>query len=342
MSSDADSTELVRDMGEFRLIDILRLTLPTPVRRGSDVVLGIGDDAAVLRLPENQSLVVTSDAMVDKVHFRLDWTDWRSLGHKLLAVNLSDLAAMGASPLGVVLTLGLTGEERVSDLVELYAGLGDLALRYGVVVCGGDVVRSRNALFLDLTAFGSVVPGQEIRRSGAHEGDLIAVSGMLGASAAGLALLESGDSTASTAGMLIASHLRPEPRLDFGKMLWKHGVSAAMDLSDGLFGDLPKLLYQSGVCARIEQDLVPIPAAVRALFPDHWFELGTAGGEDYELLLTFPPALRSGLTNAAAVVGSTITVIGEVVAGSPGGIVLIDTTGQESDVDTGAFDHFRA
>ncbi|MCA9880064.1 MAG: thiamine-phosphate kinase, partial [Thermomicrobiales bacterium] len=276
----------VSDIGEFGLIALLAAALPPDVRQSEALQLGIGDDAAVWQPSPGATVVITTDSLVEEIHFRLDWTDWESLGHKALAVNISDLAAMGATPKLAVVTLGLRGSERVADLVALYAGMGDVAHRYGLVIAGGDIVRSPHGLALHITALGELLGGERLTRSGAQPGDIIAVTGTLGASAAGLQLLADADARrrAATADLLVQAHLRPEPRVALGQMLREQGATAAMDLSDGLLGDLPKILAASGVAAEIDLRDVPVAAAVRALFPEQWLTFATRGGEDYELL----------------------------------------------------------
>lgn len=338
----------VRDVGEFGLIDVLHATLPVAVRAAPDLNLGIGDDAAVWTPPAGERLIVTTDSLVEDVHFRLDWTDWPSLGHKSLAVNLSDIAAMGGTPRLAVVTLGLRGTEPVAGLQDLYRGLGALAERSGVLVAGGDIVASPSCLAIHVAVMGLTEHKRYLTRSAARPGDLIAVSGTLGASAAGLRLLqEPPDSPrrkAATAEALIAAHLRPEPRLALGKALIAHGVACAMDLSDGLLGDLPKILAASGVAARLDAAAIPVAAAVRALFPDDWLRLATRGGEDYELLFTVPPATWPRVQEAAASAGSTVTAIGEVIPHRPGEplIRLRGLDGVEREVPPGAYDHFAS
>lgn len=337
------SDRTVREIGEFGLIDALRDALPPAARASEAVLLGIGDDAAVWRPSPGESLVVTTDSLVEGVHFRLDWSDWAGLGHKALAVNLSDLAAMGAEPTLATLTLGLRGTERVGDLVAMYAGLGALAAWEGVVIAGGDIVASPDALALHVTAIGQTRDGRYLTRSGARPGDLVCVSGMLGASGAGYLLLRDGGPAraATTADLLIHAHLRPRPRLALGRLLLEAGATAAMDLSDGLFGDLPKILHASGVAAVIDAAAVPVPAAVRALFPDRWFDLATRGGEDYELLFTVAPARFADLRRRPAAIGSTVSAVGEIV--DPAGVPplrLRHPDGRLEAVAPGAFDHF--
>lgn len=337
----------VREIGEFGLIEALRDALPPAVTAGPGLEIGIGDDCAVWRPPDGEAVVVTTDSLVEDVHFRLDWTDWASLGHKTLAVNLSDLASMGARPGVAVLTLGLRGSESVDDLLALYRGVGDLAERAGILVAGGDLVASPTCLTIHVTAMGTTRGGRALRRSGARAGDVLGVSGSLGASSAGLALLGLNEDDprrkAATADLLIAAHLRPEPRIALGEALLRVGATAAMDLSDGLFGDLPKMLAASGVSARIEEAAIPVPAAVRALFPDRWLEMGTRGGEDYELLFSAPLDVFAEIEREAPALGSTVARIGRIEA-SPGRprLIVVDRAGAERIEAAGAFDHFAA
>ena len=336
----------VREIGEFGLIDLLAASLPTEVRAANGLQLGIGDDAAVWQPSPGELVVVTADSLVEDVHFRRDWTDWESLGHKTLAVNVSDIAAMGAVPKLAVVSLGLDGDESASNLQALYKGLGALARRYGMTIAGGDIVRSPNGLVLHVTALGETRGRRVLTRSGANPGDLIGVTGTLGASAAGLRLLgmDADDSRrrAATASQLIEAHLRPEPRVAIGAALLEHGATSAMDLSDGLLGDLPKILTASGVSARLDENAIPVAAAVRALFPDTWIDLALRGGEDYELLFTTPRGNWDAIEGAIGSAGGTVAAIGEVLgpgSGTPG-IEIIGFDGVRQTGSLGAFDHF--
>jgi thiamine-monophosphate kinase len=339
------TNQTVRDIGEFGLIEALRAALPLEAVAGPALEIGIGDDCAVWRPPGGESVVVTADSLIEGVHFRLDWTDWERLGHKTLAVNLSDLAAMGATPGIAVVTLALTGAERVVDLVAFYRGLGALAKQTGTLIAGGDIVAAPSEVSFHVTALGSTRNGQTLRRSAAKPGDVIAVSGTLGTSVAGYELLKAGPddprTSATTANLLIDAHLRPQPRLALGELLLREGAGATMDLSDGLFGDLPKILVASGVSARIDARAIPVAAAVRALFPDRWFDLAARGGEDYELLFTASRDVFSRIQTAAAAISATVTAIGEVVERGDDLLTLIDFNGKEQAVTRGAFDHFR-
>ena len=338
----------VRDIGEFGLIERLSMALPTHVRDRGSLELGIGDDAAVWQPSEGERVVLSTDSLIENVHFRLDWTDWESLGHKMLAVNISDLAAMGADPKLALVTLGLNGDERIDDLESLYRGLGALALQYSMAVAGGDIIRSPRALVLHVTALGHSRRGHVLKRSGANVGDLIGVTGTLGASAAGLRLLALNAADlrrrAATADRLIKAHLKPEPRVALGTVLLEHGATSAMDLSDGLLGDLPKILSASRVSARLEERKIPVAAAVRALFANEWIDLALRGGEDYELLFTAPPGVRTAIERAMQEVGGTATFVGDIVPkGSDD--PTIEIMGMDNQVRTelpGAFDHFSA
>ena len=333
----------VGEIGEFGLIAALEAALPEGVRSGGGVRLSIGDDCALWETTPGELVVITTDSLVEDVHFRLDWTGWEDLGHKTLAVNLSDLASMGARAGVAVVTLALRGTELVDDLVRLYRGMGALAARTGTQIVGGDIVRSPAATAFHITALGETRGGRALRRDGARAGDVVLVSGTLGASAAGLRLLGEDPSSprrrATTAGLLLDAHRRPEPRLALGAALLAGGATAAMDLSDGLLGDLPKILQRSGVTAMIDEGLVPVAAAVRALYPDDRLELAMRGGEDYELLVTAPPERVAALQEAAQGLGLDLTAIGEVrAAGGP--LLTLRSVGVERVAVAGAFDHF--
>lgn len=337
----------VRDVGEFGLIAMLTAELPDAARAMAGLSLGIGDDAAVWQPTEGTSVVITTDSLIEDIHFRTAWTDWESLGHKTLAVNVSDLAAMGATPRVATVTLGLRGDELIADLRAFYRGLGELAVQHGMTIAGGDIVRSPRALLFHATALGEAPQGRVLTRAGAQPGDVIAVSGTLGASAAGMRLLELDESDprrhATTADLLIQTHLRPEPHVALGRTLLEHGATSAMDLSDGLMGDLPKILEASGRSAVIDTRAIPVAAAVRALFPGDWLELALRGGEDYELLFTVPRARWREVVEAANQSGDVVTAIGAISAsqGARHTVTVIATDGSRSSALPGAFDHFE-
>lgn len=337
----------MRDISEFELIGRLRDALPPEVLSSREVSLGIGDDAALWNTPPAESVLITTDSLIEGVHFRTDWTSWRDLGWKALAVNISDIAAMGGEPKVATVSLALTGEERTGDLVELYEGMGTIAKREGMVLAGGDIVRAPHDFGIHVTVLGNTRKNRVLRRDQAHPGEVIAVTGTLGAAAAGLALLQlpEGDPrrSAATAPLLIEAHTRPQPRVQAARLALEYGATAAMDLSDGLFGDLPKILTASGVDATVDLAAIPVAASIRALFPDRWLEMATRGGEDYELLLTLPIDRVALLKAALADIDQELTVIGGIGLRSKHPTLFARMgSGEAVPVTAGAFDHFRS
>jgi thiamine-monophosphate kinase len=339
------SGKTIRDAGEFGLIEQLRDVLPEPVRASSELITGIGDDTAVWRPPSGEDLLVTTDAMIEGVHFDLRWTDWRSLGWKALAVNVSDIAAMGGVPRIAIVTLGLQGDLPVENVLDCYRGMGELALAHDVAIAGGDIVASRE-LSISVTVLGETIGGRFLSRSGAQPEDVIAVSGTLGAAAAGLRLLQLPEDDprrdTATAPLLTGALHRPTPRVALGQKLLELGATSAMDLSDGLLGDLPKILHSSRVAAEIRQADIPIAAAVHALFPDEWLELGLRGGEDYELLFTAPSPAMEAISEAAESLGQTVAPIGTIHESREDEppLTMVTPDGDRHPVQAGAFDHF--
>jgi thiamine-monophosphate kinase len=342
----------VRSLGEFALIARLAAVLAEIGAAGAPDLLGIGDDAAIWSPTPGARSVITTDSLTEGIHFRLDWTGWRDLGHKALAVNLSDIAAMGARPRLAVISLGLTGREPVAGLLDLYRGLGTLAARHGLVVAGGDVVASPDRLGIHVTVVGESWPeaaGRLLTRDAARPGDLLATSGPLGLSAAGLALLStdassrfSPDSQRPTPDFVRAHH-RPEPRVEYGRALVAAGVRAAMDLSDGLWGDLAKICDRCGVAARVESSALPVPDDLKAQFPDRWLRFATRGGEDYELLFAADAATLARLRALCAERNlSSPAIIGEILPASTGEptIRLHHPDGSDEAIASGAYDHF--
>ncbi|MEH1796336.1 thiamine-phosphate kinase [Nostoc sp.] len=307
-------TKEVKDIGEQGLLERLKRFCPPEI---------IGDDAAVLKTAPGQSLVVTTDVLVDGVHFSNLTTSPEDAGWRAAAANLSDLAAMGASPLGITVGLGLPGEVRVSWVERLYQGMTECLQKYNTSIVGGDVVRSP-VTTLAITAFGQVNPNQIIRRSAAVVGDAIVVTGVHGASHAGLELLlhpELGQDLKDAERMaLIRSHQRPQPRLDVLPILWKILVSpcprpiAGMDSSDGLADAIIQICRASGVSAVLERRQISMPVAF-----DHWLTPEQAlayalyGGEDFELVLCLPQELALTLVQH---LGQGAAIVGNITPGS--------------------------
>jgi len=295
----------LRDLGEFGLIDRIERVVRR-ARVGDGVVLGIGDDAAVLRLAKGEELVVSTDAVVEGTHFRFDWEPARSIGRRALAAALSDLAAMGARPLGVVAALAAPPSLDVARVDGLMRGLVEGSKRWGAPLCGGNVARA-DRVSLTLTALGSVARGRALRRDAARARDRIFVTGTLGGAALAVARMRRGERVRVT----------PEPRLGVGRALARmRGVGACIDVSDGLVADLGHVLRASGVGATIDPERVPAPrgfeAACRRAGADPR-ALRLAGGEDYELLFTL--RLRGpGPRALAARLGVPVAEIGAITA----------------------------
>lgn len=325
----------VSELGEFGLIDLIAGIIGRP--EGDSLLIGIGDDAAVWSV-EGGLQLSTIDSLIEGVHFALATTSWRDLGWKSLAVNLSDIAAMGGRPRYALVSLGLPGDTDVESVVDFYHGMIELARRFDVQIAGGDTVGAPEVV-INVTATGEARDENSIMtRSAAKPGDAIAVTGSLGASAAGLAMIRQELSfDAETTSVLRAAHTKPNPRVTEGLTLARHGVKAAMDISDGLAGDLEKLCKASGVSARIYAERIPIHPAVRRSLGDEALELALSGGEDYELLFTAPAKIIGDIEGETV---CPVTIIGEIVTGA--GISILDADGNEIPLGEEGWDHFSA
>ena len=344
-------------MGEFELIDRLAARIEGEnarrIRevdgRGFRMARAIGDDAAAWEAPAG-GRALTTDTMVEGVHFRLDYTAWRDLGWKCLATNISDVAAMGCVPTYAIVTLGLRPDLPVEGLEALYDGMMEVAAAYGGAVVGGDIVRS--PVFFVTVALQGVAPGgidALMLRDVAKPGDLVAVTGALGASGGGLRALAGGASSGVAQGIdadvvayLVGAHNRPRPRVVEGVALADVGVRCAMDVSDGLVDDLGKLCRASGVGARVYAARVAADARLKAAFPGEWLGLALGGGEDYELLFVAPPGV---MRRAVGVVSPPPVVVGVITEYADGGsgprVAVVDGRGKAMDLASGGWDHFR-
>ena len=312
------------DPGEFELIASLARRLDPADG------LGIGDDAAAWMVGPGSLLVATTDMLVEGVHFRLDWTSPRDLGWKALAVNLSDLAAMGATPGRALVSVALLPGQ-ASIVEEMYDGLSELSRMTGTQVVGGDTVRSSGPLVVNVALLGEAEPGRLLRRDGAVAGDLLAVTGVVGASAAGLALLLEGDPVRLAgpgAAALIAAHHRPQPRLAAGRVLAALGLRCAIDISDGVASEAWHVARSSGVEIALDIDRLPLADGAVALFGrEKALQLAVSGGEDYELLFAVPEA-RLAEVEAALIEHGGVTVIGRVTGPRAGGHVELLEVGR--------------
>ncbi len=333
----------LHSLGEFGLIERLAkgLAAEGAQPRVGEVVLAVGDDAAVLRLPSESELVATIDALVEGVHFRRDWSRPEDLGWKALAVNVSDLGGMGARPVAALLTLALPEDTPVKWVDTLYRGLRECSAAYGCPVVGGDTVRSRSGVILSIAALGAVPTGKAVMRGGARVGDLVCVTGTLGDSGAGLALLERGEPVAKDLRGPVEWHVRPRPPVEAGAVLAEAGLaSAMMDLSDGVASDLGHIARRSGVGVEVEVERLPISDAARqAAFllgtdPARW---ALFGGEDYQLLFTVPPERFADVSPALGTLGVTATIVGRITRG---GLTLITGDGRRVPLAPDGFHHF--
>jgi len=323
----------ISEMGEFKLIESLSKLVGKP--RDDAVIMGIGDDAACWRT-EDGMLLATTDSLVEGVHFTLKVTTWRELGWKALSVNLSDIAAMGGIPKYAMISLGVPRDTDAENISRLYQGILELAQAFDVDIIGGDTVASP-VMMINITLIGVVPGGQDIlTRKAAVPGDQVAVTGHLGASSAGLAMLNREiEFNYHIAKALREAHLKPSPRVAEGQALARCGVKACIDLSDGLMGDLEKLCKSSGVGARVFIDHIPCHPATVESFEDAAVTFALTGGEDYELLFTAKASVIEGVREA---VSCPVTVIGEVVKGR--GIRALDEAGIEVHVGDRGWDHF--
>jgi len=317
------------DLTEEALLEAIRRVLSGA---GTEVRVGVGDDAAVLA-PTGGELVVTTDVLVEGVHFVRRAMGARDVGHEAIVVNVSDIAAMGASPRAAVCALVLPPDVEAAWVMELFGGMREACDEYALWLVGGDLSRGRD-VSIAVTVTGEVAPGKAVLRSGARPGDRVVVTGELGGSAAGLRLSGSTTTPNEQQVALVRRHVRPTARVGEGGVLASNGASAMMDVSDGLAIDLSRLARASHVGAKVVVGDVPVAAGAT-------LEEALGGGEDYELLATLPgdaavAAARSELLEAF---GVPLTEIGRIVDGE--GLTAIDPDGTERRLEPSGWDHFR-
>jgi thiamine-monophosphate kinase len=328
------------ELGELGLIERIR----RKARVGQkSVVLGIGDDCAAFRVPPGKLCLLTTDALVQGVHFDLAFLSYKDLGWRSLAVNLSDVAAMAGKAVGALVTLGLPQGMKVGEADELYAGMFELARKFQVDLVGGDTVRSP-VLVLNLTVWGEVEPKKMTTRSGAKPGDLLLVTGELGGAQAGLEVLSGAVLGITEPEPILKRHRRPMPRLREAQALSRAGgVHAMIDISDGLASEGQHLAKESRVGIKIWEEKIPIlPVTQRVARAKELpgTDLALFGGDDYELLFTAPERRAGMLQDALKKLGTRTTVIGKVTSGRPG-FVMVTKSGERKKITRAGFDHFR-
>ncbi len=332
----------VSELGEFGLIDLLAKMVNSAQDRQiafrQKLIIGIGDDAAAWYGDASIQLA-TVDSLIQGVHFPSGIGSWEDLGWRALATNLSDIAAMGGLPRYALVSLALPDDTEVEDVTALYKGMIELAQQFGVAIVGGDTT-SAPLVAITITILGNATNRGKyiLTRSAAKPGEQIAVTGELGAAAAGLEMLTKQlqfDPEATAC--LKDAFLRPSPRIAEGQLLVKQGVRTAIDISDGLVSDLNQICKSSQVGARIEIDRVPIQPMVKANFGDKSLELALSGGEDYELLFTGSAEVINKVKRAAS---CPITVIGEIVADKTSKVTLVDSRGNPFNLGKAGWEHF--
>lgn len=322
---------LKNNLNEFELI--AQYFARQPVAR-ADVALGIGDDAAVLDVPVGQQLVVSTDMLVAGTHFP-EATDAVSIGHKALAVNLSDIAAMGATPAWFTLNLSLPQADPVW-LESFCQGMFNLARTHNVALVGGDT--TRGPLTIGIQIMGLVPPGQALTRAGARPGDRIYVTGLLGEAALGLRVAQGQLKLPDEYLANVLTQLnRPLPRVPAGLKLLGL-ASACIDISDGLAADLGHILAASDVGARIHLKRLPVSPAYGSAFEQVGWQVALAGGDDYELCFTIPPAQETAFRNISTRLDVSCSYIGDIEAEA--GLRIVDERGGLYPLDQTGFDHF--
>jgi thiamine-monophosphate kinase len=319
------------DIGEFGLIDRLEKILGEP----AEGEIWVGDDTAVLRAPAG-TILFTADLMVEGVHFDLEFTGPEDLGYKAIAVNASDVAAMGGVPRRALVSLGLRRGVELEWVEGLYAGMRECCDQFDMAVVGGDLSRS-DSLIVSVALLGNPAGRLFVERGGARLGDIVCVTGTLGASAAGHALLRAGIDSRPD---LIQAHLRPTPRVRESEALRRHLPTAMIDVSDGFAADLGHICEESSVGVVINAGSLPLADLAGLELQKSALQLGLAGGEDYELCFTIPPErCEAALAAVTQATGTPVTQVGEVVEAGRGRVLLLDT--DERPMEAPGWDHLR-
>ncbi|MDI6796089.1 MAG: thiamine-phosphate kinase, partial [Desulfatibacillaceae bacterium] len=310
---------MARPLGEFEIIEQIKKALP---KKAQGVVCGPQDDAAVLETPSGMVMLATCDVLVQGVHFADEALEnpWQ-LGTKAAAVNISDIAAMGGEPAYLLISLGLPSNISPSFIDDLYKGLGQTGARFGASVAGGNISKSPGQLFIDVFCIGFAHPTQVLYRNGAKTGDVVAVSGTPGDSAAGLNFLLNKQTTQLDAAMqrLVRAHQTPEPKVALGRILAQSKVvNAALDISDGIVSDLGHICESSGLGAKIFAEKLPLSheaLTLAGVLNCDAIDWALYGGEDYELLFTTAPKDFGHLKEKVKKeLGLELTIIGEMTA----------------------------
>ncbi|MCX6001863.1 MAG: thiamine-phosphate kinase [Chloroflexi bacterium] len=330
----------IAEIGEFGLISKIASLIDaegdrqSPARR--DLLLGIGDDAAAWKSPGGIELI-TTDILVEDVHFDFSYTGWKDLGWKSMAINISDINSMGGRPRYALASLALPGRRKAEDVLDLYRGILEISNKYGVAVAGGNVSAS-DKVVINITLTG-IAGGDMLTRASAQPGDLVAVFGFPGLSAAGHKALSQFINLDSEALQLFKNaHLRPAPDFNSGPLLADLGVRTAIDISDGLAADLTHICVASGVAATLHTCKLPVHPLLTKYFGRDSLRISLAGGEDYELLFTATPEV---MKRVIAAFHPAPVIIGEITPGKPHAVSLLDEGGNPVHIDFGGWDHYK-
>lgn len=327
----------VSELGEFGLIDRLdQMIAVAGLGKANSLLIGIGDDTAAWKCSGKIQLA-TVDSSVQGVHFTTDTATWREIGWKSLAINISDIAAMGGTPKYILINLSLPPDTDVEDVVRLYEGIIDCAKTYQTAIVGGNISGAPQ-VSVTITVIGESLNERILKRSEAKVGDVIAVTGWPGSAAGGLAMLmQKFKLNKNDIEYFRSAFLHPVPRIEEGQILLKHGITCAIDTSDGLLSDLRHVCKASKVSGRINIAGLPIHEALKKNFKDKAVEMALTGGEDYELLFTGSADIVKQLKQQ---IEAPVHIIGEITAGEPGKIEVVGIDGKPVDFKKTGWTHF--
>lgn len=331
----------LEDIGEFGLIERISELVQT---KNEDIVVSIGDDAAAVKATPGLLTVLTSDMLIENIHFKLNLISPSQLGYKAMVANISDVAAVAGIPRYGLISLGIKPYTKVEFLENLYQGILKAAGEYRCNIIGGDTTKSPSQLIISVAVTGEVEPDLLMRRNGARPGDLILVTGQLGASAAGLSLLLNPEIEISNGQSLKEAHLMPRARVKEARIAAKFGATAMEDISDGLASEIHHICEQSGVGARIFSASIPIAegvSEVAEISGQKVLQFVLSGGEDYELVITAPPGRAEEIAKRVFdETGIPISLVGEVVNRKEG-VFLVDEAGKTCELEMLGYEHFR-
>jgi len=329
----------LKKVGEFGLIEVIKKTV---FNRNKKIIVTIGDDAAIVKPSPGKYLILTTDTLLENLHFDLSYFSFRQLGHRALTANLSDIAAVGGLPVTALVTLGLPSYVSVENVLELYSGMNLLAKKFNCPISGGDVTSSPKGLFITITVLGEVERNFLTLRSKAKAGDLIGVTGELGESHTGLKLLQKAkkDKRIKFPKNLVQKHLTPQPKIfEAREIIKKLKPNSMIDISDGLASEVSHIAKASKLGAVIFESEIPLsPKARKAgkILNKNPLNWALYGGEEYELLFTIPKSGVKSLIKLSKKI--KLTLVGEMKKGA--GVFLVNRDGKKERIKKGGFKHF--